>query len=164
MGLFGIKRTEEKFNTKLEATVTRTVADIVTRALSDTEAVLGKIRSAFDLESKIIKLKEEIEKLTIEKGRKDEERERKDREIEHKIGLERKRQEFEVEQARREVMVEVKEKNLKKDKERFEEQMTFHKEAMAEEVKGLRDLVQKLITALPSAEIIANINGDSKKG
>ncbi len=155
--MFGLK-TDEAFNSKLEQSVTRTVKDILTRVLTDTETTLGKIRGAFDLEGKIKVLQEELETLKIEKDRKDEQFTRREREVEHKVGLERKRQEFEIEQARREVMVEVKEKNLKKDKERFEEQMDFHKKAMAEEVTSLRDMVGKLLKALPSAEIIATVS------
>lgn len=155
--MFGFMKRDATFDSKLEQSVTRTVKDILTKVLTDTETTLGKIRSAFNLEGKIKALQEELETLKIEKDRKDEQFARREREVEHKVGLERKRQEFEIQQARREVMVEVKEKNLKKDKERFEEQMDFHKEAMAEEVKSLRDMVGKLLKALPSAEIIARV-------
>ncbi len=105
-----------------------------------------------------VQLKKEIEDLTIQRDRKMEEFEKKDREVEHKIGLERKRQEFEVEQAKRETTVSLREENLKADRDRFEGQMKFHEERFSAEVTYLKDMVGQVLKRLPSAEIIANID------
>ena len=104
-----------------------------------------------------VQLKKEIEDLTIQRDRKMEEFEKKDREVEHKIGLERKRQEFEVEQAKRETTVSLREENLKADRDRFEGQMKFHEERFSAEVTYLKDMVGQVLKRLPSAEIIAKV-------
>lgn len=110
------------------------------------------------LQGVVTKLKEEVEALTIQKGRKEEEYARKEREIEHKVGLERKRQEFEVEQAKRETMVKVREENLTADKARFEQEMKFTRDRFTEEVGYLKEMVGKVLERLPTAEIIANVS------
>src|SRR5207245_968830 len=88
-----------------ERVARETVERIVKAALSDAETALAT-------SGKLSKLREELETLRIEKARKEEEFTRKEREIEHKVGLERKRQEFEIEQAKRETSVTVREENL----------------------------------------------------
>jgi len=69
------------------------------------------------------------------------------------VGLERKRQEFEIEQAKRETTVAVREENLKADKDRFAEQLKFHEDRFATEVGYLKDMMGQLMERLPTAEI-----------
>ncbi len=104
-------------------------------------------------------LNEEIETLRIEKARKEEEFNKREREVEHKVGLERKRQEFEITQAKRETVVEVREENLEADKDRFKAEMDFQRKRLEGEVESLRDLVTEMMKRLPSAEIYANLGG-----
>lgn len=129
-----------------ERVVRETVERIVKDALQDAESALASA-------GKITKLREELETLRIEKGRKEEEFAKKEREIEHKVGLERKRQEFEIEQAKRETTVAVREENLKADKDRFAEQLKFHEDRFATEVGYLKDMMGQLMERLPTAEI-----------
>jgi hypothetical protein len=129
-----------------ERVVKETVERIVKNALQDAESALASA-------GKITKLREELETLRIEKGRKEEEFAKKEREIEHKVGLERKRQEFEIEQAKRETTVTVREENLSADRKRFEEQLEFHQTRFETEVKYLHEMAEKLMERLPSAEI-----------
>lgn len=129
-----------------ERVVRETVERIVKPALGEAESALASA-------GKITKLREELETLRIEKARKEEEFARKEREIEHKVGLERKRQEFEIEQARRETAVTVREENLSADRKRFEEQLEFHQQRFETEVKYLHEMAEKLMERLPSAEI-----------
>lgn len=119
---------------------------IVKDALQDAESALASA-------GKITKLREELETLRIEKSRKEEEFAKKEREIEHKVGLERKRQEFEIEQAKRETSVTVREENLSADRKRFEEQLEFHQTRFETEVKYLHEMAEKLMERLPSADI-----------
>jgi hypothetical protein len=98
-------------------------------------------------------LREQIETLTIEKNRREEDFSRREREVEHKVGLERKRQEFEISQAKRETSVTLREENLKADRARFEEQMKFHDERFSTEVGYLKDMVGQMLKRLPSTEI-----------
>jgi hypothetical protein len=129
-----------------ERVVRETVERIVREAMSDAQ-------NALKLTGQITKLREELETLRIEKGRKEEEFAKKEREIEHKVGLERKRQEFEIEQAKRETSVTVREENLSADRKRFEEQLEFHQQRFESEVKYLHEMAEKLMERLPSAEI-----------
>lgn len=69
-------------------------------------------REELALSKTVAELRDEVETLKIEKARKVEEGKIREREIEHKIGLERKRSEFEREQASREATVAVREENL----------------------------------------------------
>lgn len=138
----------------------KVVADAVKAALDDAESeVAARYRKVTDLQGQITELREKLETLRISKARKDEEFATREREIEHKVGLERARQEFEIEQAKREATVAIREENLEADKERFAEQMEFHRTRLEAEVASLRDLTGKLLERLPSAEIIANISG-----
>lgn len=146
MGLFD--------NTKdLDRVVRKAVEDIVSRSLQDANSALA-------MSGQIVRLREELETLRIEKARKDEEHAKREREVEHKVGLERKRQEFEMEQAKREATVSVREENLKADRTRFEEQLKFHETRFTAEVGYLKDMITEVMKRLPSAEIVANIGGE----
>jgi len=123
------------------------VKDAVTDALKDKN---GDALKAADL-------KKEIARLEVERDKKQEEFDRREREVEHKVGLERKRQEFEIEQSKREAASVIKEENLKADKERFKAEMDFQRERLEGEVKALRSLVEHLLERVPSAQILAEI-------
>jgi hypothetical protein len=103
-------------------------------------------------------LREEIETLTIEKERREEEFARREREVEHKVGLERKRQEFEVDAAKREAVVTVREENLKADKKRFEEAM----KAQSERLDDMKELLLEMMKRLPTANI--DIKEERRRG
>ena len=103
------------------------------------------------------KLRDEVETLKIEKGRKVEEHEKERRELTHMIGLEKKRQEFEVAQAKREAVVTVQEANLAADKKRFEAQMDFQTKRFETEVGYLKEMMADILKRLP------NVNMDIKR-
>src|SRR4051812_27941249 len=96
---------------KLEAVL----RDLWHDAVSRVDEELKEIRSVTDLAKKVKELRQQVETLEIEKDRAEEDFERREREIEHKIGLERKRQEFEVAAAKREAVVSLREENLAAD-------------------------------------------------
>jgi len=79
--------------------------------------------------------------------------ERQQRDLKHMVGLEKKRQEFEVEQAKRETVLKVKEENLANDKKRFQEQMTFHQERFEKEVGYLKELMGQILERLPTVTV-----------
>lgn len=133
----------------LETAIRNIVQEFGEQVLKD----LQGIRSVADLSAKVKDLRQQVETLEIEEARKDEERERKDREIEHKIGLERKRQEFEVQAAKREAILTVKEENLAADRKRFEDQMAFHEKRFTEEVGYLKDMIGTLAERLPNVNM-----------
>jgi hypothetical protein len=125
------------------------------------------------------KLNEEIIRLTKEKVNKEieldkvkETHARERRETEHMIGLERKRQEFEIESAKRDVTLTVREENLKAQQERFEENMQFMRERMEGELTRLNGLTSEILERLPVVKVdrhiketvgaVANGNGKHK--
>jgi hypothetical protein len=145
----------------LQQTVEETVKRVVQEVTQHAETALSAVTNLSKLERDINTLKKEKNDLLIESGRRDEEFKRREREIEHKVGLERKRQEFERDQAKREAVVEVREKNLDADRKRFEEQMQFHQNRFEQEVKYLHEMMDSVLKRLPDASIIAKIGGKS---
>lgn len=135
-----------------------TFAELHEDALRKVEGELSGIRSVADLSDRVKELRGEVETLTIEKGRKEEEFSRKEREVEHKVGLERKRQEQELTLAKRESTVSVREENLKADRDRFESQMKFQEERFTKEVGYLKEMLGDIVQRLPSAEFTADLS------
>jgi chromosome segregation ATPase len=151
MGLFGTT-TDERAAREQLATLTSAIEE-QSRALAEVEAKLDVSKEALGLSDQIVRLKTQIADLKIEKSRIEEEQERKEREVDHKIGLERKRQEFEIEVAKRETTVTVREENLAATQQRFEEQMAFHKDQIKGEIDRFQNLLNAVIDRLPSASI-----------
>jgi hypothetical protein len=110
------------------------------------------------LTADVISLKKQVTNLEIEKSKKQEEFDKEERELRHMIGLEKKRQEFEITQAKRETTVVVREENLAADKKRFEEQMQFHDKRFTAEVGYLKDMLKDILGRLP------NVNMSIKRG
>ena len=113
--------------------------------------------------SKLEDLQKQITTLEIEKDRREEKYATREREIEHKVGLERKRQEFEIEHARKSTSVQIREENLSADKERFKAEMDFQRKRLEGEVASLRTLVEKMLERLPSAEIYMDASGGRER-
>lgn len=103
-----------------------------------------------DLTAEIIALKKKVTDLEIQRSQKQEEWDRGDRELRHMIGLEKKRQEFEIEQARKETMVTLREENLAADKVRFSEEMKFQRERFEKEVGYLKEMMGSILERLPN--------------
>lgn len=135
----------------------KAVADLHQDVLGRVQNELSGIRSVTDLTEKVKTLRTEIETLKIEKGRREEEFARREREIEHKVGLERKRQEFELDAGKKEATLKVREENLKADRARFEEQMKFHEDRFTAEVGYLKEMLAEVMKRLPSAEFTADL-------
>lgn len=149
---------------RLREIVSQTVEQVVRDSQERVKRDLTGFKTVAELQDRIAKTREEIETLRIEKDRREEEFTRREREVEHKVGLERKRQEFEIAQAKRETELTVREENLTADRKRFEEQMGFLTERFEGEVKYQRELLTKVLERLPSAEIIANISNGGSHG
>jgi hypothetical protein len=116
--------------------------------------------TSLDLADEVVELKTELEDLRISKGRLTEDNERKVREVEHKVGLERKRQEFEIEQARREADVTVREEALKEQEKRFQEHLKFNSERFDSQVTYLQKIVRQVLDRLPTVNVDRQIGGD----
>lgn len=136
---------------------TETLARLWEDAMARVQDELKGIKSVTDLAAKVKELRASLETLQIEKARKEEEYARKEREIEHKVGLERQRQEQELANAKREAIVSVREENLKADRDRFEAQMKFQEERFSTEVGYLKDVISDLAQRLPTANLTGTI-------
>lgn len=133
-------------NKRLGEVVAEAVKSVSESSEKDARDLLAKVGKAGELQK-------EITRLEIDLSKKQEDWNKREREVEHKVGLERKRQEFEIEQAKRETSVTVREENLSADRKRFEEQLEFHQTRFETEVKYLHEMAEKLMERLPSADI-----------
>lgn len=124
------------------------------------------------LEDERIELLREIEDLRLTKDRMEEDNDRKVREVEHKVGLERKRQEFEAEQARdrienerREAVLEVRETNLEEAQRKLQEQMEFMQKRWTEENQALNSMIERLFDRLPDINMALSkeLNGAGRE-
>lgn len=142
---------------QIEDAARRALENMLGDGLNEIAKNFAAIKDITTLQKEKHQLREELETLQIEKGRREEEFEKKEREIEHKVGLERARQEQEIELAKREAAVTVNEGNLAAEREAFEKQMSFQQKRFEEEVKEQRTLIHEMMKRLPSAEILAQI-------
>ena len=145
MGLFDSK--SEKVDPIATSLLSR-INDLSTQ-LAKVEGKLAASEDTLELKATITTLKEEIAELEINKSRIEETNQRERREIEHKVGLEKKRQEQELALAKREAKLEAGEANLAADKARFEENVEFIKT----ETEGTRRLVTELLERLPKVNV-----------
>lgn len=116
--------------------------------------LIEAIQDAMQQGLSAVELRKQISQLEIDRDKKLEEFQRREREVEHKIGLERKRQEFEIEHAQKSTEVKVREENLAADKQRFKEEMEFQRKHLQGEIDSLRGLVGNLLERLPSAKMM----------
>jgi predicted nuclease with TOPRIM domain len=121
-----------------------------------------RIKTYLDLSAEVDRLQNVVGDLKIEKSTIEEKYARREREIEHKLGLERQRQEQELVLKEREVTVKLREENLTADKKRFEDQMKFMTDRMVAENNQLQGMIKPLLEALPKMTIKENI-GTSRK-
>jgi predicted RNase H-like nuclease (RuvC/YqgF family) len=147
----------------IEEQVGNVVAGIVQSQFGTIKKEIGEIGDVLALKRKKSELEGQIEKLKLEHANFKEDQARQVRETEHKVGLVKKQHEQEIEFAKREVALEVKEQTLDADRKRFEEQMKFEREQLEGQIGHLRDIIDPLLRALPSAEIIASIGGGKTK-
>jgi hypothetical protein len=126
-------------------------------AMSRVQEELKGLRTVTDLGQKVRQQREELETLKIEKARREEEFAKREREIEHKVGLERKRQEQDLAAAKREATLDVREENLKADRERFEKEMKFQSDRFTQEVGYLKETLGEVLKRLPTAEFTADL-------
>jgi hypothetical protein len=105
------------------------------------------------LSAEVISLKKQISGLEIDKSKKQEDFDKKERELRHMIGLEKKRQEFEIEQAKKETELSVREGNLKAEQKRFEEQLKFNTERFSTMEKYLKEMLSDILKRLPDVNM-----------
>lgn len=123
------------------------------------------LESMSALTSDVVKLKLDIVKLEIEKAWKQEDHAREERELRHMIGLEKKRQQVEIEQAKRDTELTVREGNLKAERERFEENLKFNTTRFQAMETYLKDMMKEILTRLPNVnlELSRSIGADKEE-
>lgn len=110
------------------------------------------------LTAEALQLKRQIADLQIEKSKREEGHAREERELRHMIGLEKKRQEVEIAQAKRDTELTVREGNLKADQQRFEDQLKFNTQRFETMEKYLKDMLSDILQRLPTVTV------DMKRG
>lgn len=123
---------------------------------------LRALEPVSELTAEVIRLKRELVSLEIDKSKQKEEHAKEERELRHMIGLEKKRQEVEITQAKRETTLIVREENLKTDKARFEEQLKFNTERFVTMEKYLKDMVGQILDRLPNVNLEIQRGGNGK--
>lgn len=105
------------------------------------------------LSEQVLKLKKEIADLEINKAKQAETHAREERELRHMIGLEKKRQEFEIQQAKRETELSVREGNLKAERERFEQHLKFNTDRFEKMETYLKEMMASILQRLPNINV-----------
>ena len=129
--------------------ITEVVTEAVRKEMSN---AASRLKEATSLGDRVQELKKQVADLEIQRDKKKEEFDRREREVEHMVGLERKRQEFETDAAKRGATLDVREANLKADRDRFEKQMEFQNDRFTKEVVYLKELVERTLAAIPGTE------------
>lgn len=148
--MFGFSFKQKQYESELKDWMQKTVKEL----LESANAELKKIISIKDLTQEVKNLKEKLVDLEIAKSKKEEEFARREREIEHKLGLHKLQVIQESANAKREAILEVKESNMKLDKERFETQMKFVTDSFNKRADEQNKLMENLISMLPKESII----------
>jgi len=114
---------------------------------------LRKFDSPIKLTEELVTLKKDIADLEIKKGKMEEKHAKEERELRHMIGLEKKRQEFEIEQAKKETTLKVREENLKVEKDRFDQNLKFNTERFEKMETYLKDMMKNILDRLPNVNM-----------
>lgn len=132
----------------------------LSKSVAELKGERDSIREEVSLADRVKKLQKEISDLEIDKAKITEDHARKERETTHMVGLERKRQQFEAEQAtkgietaKQEAVLAVREENLKADKDRFTDEVKFTRERFESEVGYLKELMVEVLGRLPSVSV-----------
>jgi hypothetical protein len=109
-----------------------------------------EVSEELGLSARIVSLEREKTAKEIELDRVKEQHAREKREVEHMVGLHKDRVKQEIELAKREQSITVREENLKADRERFEQQMQFMQKRMETELERLNNLTSEILERLPT--------------
>jgi len=114
---------------------------------------LRKLEPITALSDQVLTLKRQIAELEINKGKQQETHAREERELRHMIGLEKKRQEVEMAQAKKETELTVREGNLAAEKKRFEEHLKFNTERFQSMETYLKSMMTDILARLPNVNM-----------
>ena len=115
--------------------------------------MLHTLNGEGNLPHQILTLKKQIAELEITKAKREEEFARQERELRHMIGLEKKRQEWEIEVAKKDTALNVREENLALSTKRFEDQLQFNTERFEKMESYLKDMMTSILERLPNVNL-----------
>ena len=161
------------FDSQIDQAVDKAFAKQLENLASSTAALqvqITELKGERDALKRVKSLQEQISRLEIDKAKIVEDNDRKIRETTHMVGLERKRQEFEAEQARKgieharkEAILEVQAENLETERAAFVKEMKFREERFTQEVGYLKDLMTQILDRLPTVTVDRQITETTKK-
>ena len=125
----------------------------LTKRVAELRGERDQVSEELGLSARIAGLEREKTAKEIELDRVKEQHEREKRDIEHMVGLHKDRVKQEIELAKREQTITVREENLKADRERFEEQMKFMQQRMETELERLNGLTSEILERLPKFNV-----------
>lgn len=120
------------------------------RAMSEERGTRAEIES---LLRKKHDLMEQVEQLRIEKARITEQHAKELREVEHSVGLQQRRAEFEKQAATREAELKVREENLQHEQEAFEKQLKFITERFGETEAWIKEAFSEVLGRVPKVTV-----------
>lgn len=161
------------FDSQIDQAVDKAFAKQLENLANSTAALqvqITELKGERDALKRVKSLQEQISRLEIDKAKIVEDNDRKIRETTHMVGLERKRQEFEAEQAkkgiehaRKEAILEVQAENLETERAAFVKEMKFREERFTQEVGYLKDLMTQILDRLPTVTVDRQITETTKK-
>jgi hypothetical protein len=110
------------------------------------------------LSEQIVDLKKQVSNLEITRDKKQEDFDRRERELTHMIGLEKKRQEFEIKKSVEDARLAVREENMKTAKEQFDKEIKFKESQLTKQIDYLQGLMKELMERLPTVTVDKQIS------
>ena len=158
MSLFGQRPdpTSERFDTLMDelAGLKRQVAEL----RGDREGH-GRARK---LETELATLKRELTDKQIEFDREQEKWDREKREVEHMVGLQRRRSEYDAEAAAREAKLVVREENLTAQQQRFDEHVAFIEKRFDQQFRSLEKLTGQILERMPTTKQLIHVGANGR--
>src|SRR5687768_10452665 len=111
----------------------------LTREVSSLRAEKKRVPEQRDPQAEITSLKTQVSDLEITRDKKQEDFDRRERELTHMIGLEKKRQEFEINKSVEDARLAVREENLKAEREQFSKEIKFKEDQLSGQIEYLQE-------------------------
>jgi regulator of replication initiation timing len=154
MGLFGtVNPMSERFDELMDQ-----LSELKTQ-VAELKGDRAGVSKAIKLETELSKLKRDLTDKQIEFDREQEKWDREKREVDHMVGLQRKRGDFEIKAAGREATLAVREENLKSEREQFEKQTKFRQDQFDQQFDSLNGLMEKFLERMPTTKQLITVGG-----
>lgn len=151
MGLF----TPKVIDTELEEQRAALLSEITELRveIKELRTERGDLRTRDELEQKVAQLRRDLTQKQIDYDREAEKWARERREVEHKVGLQQEKADFDADAARRTAILEVREENLTAAQEQAAKELAFTKEQMQVTQAFLEQNFAKVLERLPDISV-----------